>query len=111
MIVSTAANSGTVISDDPMLIIVVSTPATNSLSSDATKIAPSSTPRIALITTTIRYMTTSAPNVAHQRPLTSLNERPSAFEAPHVLRQQRRIAQRPRDRKPDARDASAAGTG
>ena len=79
MIVSTAANSGSVTSDDTVLMIVVSTAATASLSSDATKIAPNSTPRMPLITITIRYITTRAPNVAHHRPRTSLNERPSAF--------------------------------
>ena len=104
MIVSTAANSGSVISDDPMLISVVSTPATNSLSSDATRIAPSSTPRMPLITITIRYMTSSAPNVGHQRPLTSLNERPSAFTPRTSSASRAGIAQRPRDREPDARE-------
>src|SRR5215203_3799286 len=79
MIVSTAAHRGSVISDDRVLMIVVSTAATASLSSDATNAAPSSTPRIALITNTIRYITTSAPNVGHQRPRTSRNERPSAL--------------------------------
>ena len=78
MIVSTAANSGSVISDDNVLMIVVSTAATASLSSEATSVAPSSTPRIPLITSTIRYITSSAPNVGHQRPRMSLNERPSA---------------------------------
>ncbi len=35
-----------------------------------------------LITATSRYITSSAPNVGHQRPWTSRNDRPSAATGP-----------------------------
>ena len=82
MIVSTAANSGSVISDDSVLTIVVSTAASASLSSDATNAAPSSTPEDPADHSTIRYITSSAPNVGHQRPRDSLNERRAHRPAP-----------------------------
>ena len=71
MIVSTAANSGSVISEDSDVDDRVDHRRERSLSGEPTRIAPNTTPRIALITTTIRDITSSAPNVAHQRPLTS----------------------------------------
>ena len=58
------------------------TAATASLSSEAISVAPNSTPRMPLITITIRYITSTAPNVGHQRPFTSRNERPSAATGP-----------------------------
>ena len=63
-------------------MIVKKTAATPSLSTDAISVAPSSAPRMPLMTTTSRYITSSAPKVGHQRPCTSRNERPSAATGP-----------------------------